>query len=114
MTHDDDTPLPLPDDCPYALTAVRCGVATRGVWVDAVLTHSGVPVVRVIQHGDGGCDLLTPVEPGAWDAVDAYREYAALWGLGHGIVFEPADALTCELLTRWADGAADPATAPRE
>jgi len=84
------------------------------VWVDAVLTHDGIPVVRIVQHGDGGCDVLTPIEPGAWDAVEAYRTYAAMWGLEHGIVFEPADALTAELLLRWADGAADPATAPRE
>lgn len=106
MTYDDDAPpLPLPEGCPYALTAVRCGVATRGVWVDAVLTRDGQPVARVIQRGDGGADALRPLGPGGWDAVREYEAYAAMWALPLGIVHGAPDALTCELLVAWADEA---------
>ncbi|MCR6706607.1 MAG: hypothetical protein NVV66_18605 [Cellulomonas sp.] len=115
MTNDDDAlTLPLPDDCPYTLTRVALGtVPDGGVWVDAVLTHTGEPVARVIQRGDGGADLLRPLGPGGWAAVDAYREYAAMWGLPHGITWEPADAMTAELLLRWAEAEGRQARQPQ-
>ena len=95
---------PVPPGCPYALVQVAMGSAPGGVWVDAVLTHHGAPVARVVQRGDGGPDLLRPLAPATWADVTAYERYAATWGAQHGVMFEPADALTAELLAAWADG----------
>ncbi len=97
-------PLGVPPGCPYALTQVALGSAPGGVWVDAILTCEGVPVARVVQHGDGGPDHVRPLAPATWADVSAYEQYARSWGAPYGIVHEPGDALTAELLAAWADG----------
>lgn len=76
-----------------------------GVWMDAVLMYDGTPVARVVQHGDGGPDELRPLGPRGWAALVAYMAYATAWGAPLGIVHEPADALTVELLDVWAQAA---------
>ena len=96
--------LLLPPTCPYAFPAVRAHPThDGGLAMDATLLHDGAPFATVSNAGRGGSDLLRPLAPDAWAAIDAYRAYAAksLWP--QGVVYEPEDVCTSLLLEAWAE-----------
>lgn len=104
MTNDlYDDGLTFPTTCPYALTDVRAHLTVDGgMAFDATLTLDGTPFATVAQDGRGGCDLLRPTKPGNRDLIDAYRTYARDLLEPQGVVYEPEDLMTAELLDRWA------------